>query len=173
MSKRRNQRAVGRRARAVSARARDNLRRSVDRWAVRSSARAAASRSIGLIGLDVSRRPFRFRRRSWIPVFAATAVGMMFLAVLRMDLIRMRFGLAQAFAEELRLEELKREWTVTMRQLRDPAVLARNAERLGFRRAEQLIDLDAGAPPAVAPAYDLRSSIELAATSPRRRTMNP
>lgn len=171
MSPRRSQRSAGRRARASAMRARDKLRRSVDRWAERTSARAARNPAVGLIGLDVSRPPLRLRPRSWVPLVAAAVVGAMFLAVLRMDVIRMRFALAQSFAEELRLEDVKRERTVRMRQLRDPAVLARNARRLGFRRAERLIDLDrVGGPPAMAPAPE---PIELAAASLRPGTPRP
>jgi hypothetical protein len=141
-------RADGRRVRAVSARARENLRRSVDRWAEKTSARASANPAIGLVGLDVSRPPARLRGSSWLPLVVTLVIAAMFLAVLRMDVIRMRLALAQAFEDELRLEEEKRELTVEMRQLRDPAQLARHAERLGFRRAEHLIDL---APEASAP----------------------
>jgi hypothetical protein len=170
----RSQKPTKRRTRAASARARDRLRRSVDGWAERTSARAAQGPAIGLIGLDVSRPPVRLRTRTWVPIIAAAVVGAMFLAVLRMDVIRMRFALAQAFKEELRLEEVKRERTVRMRQLRDPAVLARNAERLGFRRAERLIDLDAfGVPPAMAPLLDPADSIQLASLTARRGSLRP
>jgi hypothetical protein len=139
--KQRTTRTSGRTTRAASRRARQNLRRSIDRWAERTSARAAAGPAIGLIGLDVSRPPQRLRR-SWMPLLVAGVVGALFLAVLRMDVIRMRFQVAQTFEEEMSLQELKRELTVDMRQLRDPAHLARRAEKLGFRRAERLIDLE-------------------------------
>ena len=120
---------------------RRRIREAVDHWAERASERHARGPEIDLIGLDVTRLPGRLRTGSWLPVVAAAVVGAMFLAVLRMDVIRMRFSVAQAFEEEMRLEEVKRELTVEMRQLRDPAVLAQRAEQLGFRRAERLIDL--------------------------------
>lgn len=141
-------RVDGRRTRASAARARDRLRRSIDRWAVRSSARASRPQ-IGLIGLDVSRAPSRLRGASWLPVAAAALAGALFLAGLRMDVIRMRLALAESFEQELRLEQEQRELTVEMRRRRDPAELARQAAALGFRRAERMIDLDT---PAMRPA---------------------
>jgi hypothetical protein len=153
----------GRRDRAAAARARQKLRGSVDRWAERSSARAAARHGKSLIGLDVARVPARLRGTSWLPVVAAAVVGALFLAGLRMDVIRMRLARAASFEEELRLEQEGRELTVEMRRLRDPAELSRQAEALGFHRAERLIDLDPAAPhPQPAPA----APTELAATRP-------
>jgi len=100
-----------------------------------------------LIGLDVSRTPMRLKTRSVAPVVVAALVGALVLAVLRMDVIRIRFGLADSLAAELELEEEKRRLTVEMRKLRDPAALSRRAHELGFGRAEQLIDLPrTGAP---------------------------
>lgn len=94
-----------------------------------------------LIGLDVSRVPLRLERPSWAPLVVAALAGALFLAVLRMDVIRMGFGRAENLKEELRLSELERRLTVRMRQLRDPASLSKKAHELGFRRAEHLIDL--------------------------------
>ncbi len=168
----------GRRTRAATTRARQELRRSVDRWAARTSARAAANPAINLIGLDVARAPGRLRGTSWLPVLAAALIGALFLAGLRVDVIRMRLARAKSFETELRLEQEERELTVLMRRLRDPAELARRANELGFRRAERLIDLapgTSGAPlPAVAapPATELARSpqppaLELAAANRR------
>jgi hypothetical protein len=97
---------------------------------------------VALIGLDVSRPPLRFRTRSWAPAVLAIIVAGLFLAALRVDVTRMRLALGTAFKEELRLEEVERELTVAMRQLRDPANLALRATERGFVRAERLIDLD-------------------------------
>ncbi len=152
-----------RRSRAAARRARENLRRSIDQWAVRTSERLAGRPGVGLIGLDVNRTPSRLRTRSWVPLVAAGIAGALFLAGLRMDVIRMRFALAQAFEEELRLEQLKRDLTVEMRRLRDPSVLARRAEELGFRRAERMIDLAPGEPVDVPRAPTLEAPMELAA----------
>lgn len=122
------------------ARLRARVGQVLDHWAERTSEKAAGP-ATRLIGLDVANPPSRLQTGSWAPVIAAIVLGSLFLAVLRMDVIRLRFGLAGMFEEQLRLEELKRELTVDMRQLRDPAALARHARELGFQRAQQLIDL--------------------------------
>ena len=98
-------------------------------------------KSVALIGLDVSRVPIRLQTRSWAPVVVAALVGALFLTSLRMDVIRMRFAVAESFEQELHFEELKRRLIVRMRELRDPATLSRRARELGFRRAEHQIDL--------------------------------
>lgn len=122
-------------------RLRAQLDRSIDRWAERTSNRAAAS-GTPLVGLDVASPPGRLRTSSWLPVAGVIVGGALLLAILRIDVIRMGFSLAGAFEEQHRLEELQRELTVNMRQLRDPAVLIRRARELGFRRAERLIEVD-------------------------------
>lgn len=150
-------------------RLRARLHQAVDRWAERTSARAGDP-GTSLIGFDVAKPPRRLRTRSWAPLVAAAVLGALFLAVLRMDVIRMRFSVAQAFEEGLRLEELKRELTVDMRQLRDPAILAHRARELGFRPAERLIDLDeTGGEGAPAPAASTPGEIELASAASDRR----
>jgi len=156
----------GRRSRAAAVRARDQLRRSVDRWAERSSARAAQRSEVNLIGLDVARAPGRLRGTSWLPMVAAVVLGALLLAGLRVDVIRLRLALAGSFEEELRLEQEQRELTVQMRRLRDPAELARRAEALGFRRAERLIDLGPGPAPAEPDAH--ATTLELAAANARQ-----
>ena len=138
-----------------------SARRLVDGLLARGSRRSKRRPAIALIGLDVSRPPLRFQTHSWIPTAAALIVGGLFLAVLRMDVTRMRIDLGDAFKEELRLEEAERQLTVEMRRLRDPAVLTRRAAERGFRRADQLIDLE-GPSPAVSPPAPSRRSIALA-----------
>ena len=144
------------------------LGQALDRWAERTSEKAAGP-ATRLIGLDVSNPPSRLQTGSWAPVIGAAVVGALFLAVLRMDVIRMRFGLAGMFEEQLRLEGLKRELTVDMRQLRDPAALTRHARELGFRRAEHLINLaEERDPRTPAAREESAAGIALAATSSRR-----
>jgi len=144
------------------------LEQALDRWAERTSDRAAGP-ATRLVGLDVTNPPSRLQTGSWAPVVVAAVVGALFLAVQRMDVIRMRFGLASMFEEQLRLEELKRELTVEMRQLRDPAALTRHARELGFRRAEHLIDLaEQPEPRAPAAREETGAGMALAAASGRR-----
>jgi hypothetical protein len=121
-----------------------------------------------LIGLDVARAPVRLQTRSWAPLVAAGLAGSLFLATLRMDVLRMRFSVAEHFEEQLRLEQTERDLTVRMRQLRDPAALSERARELGFRRAEQLIYLHESEPwrdPARPPAAPRSRTIELASAS--------
>ena len=94
-----------------------------------------------LIGLDVSGR--RGRGQAWIgvPVVLAGLVLALGVAALRVDLIRMRYALADGLATEQRLLEEQRQLTVQMRSLRDPKDLARQARALGFVRPERVIDL--------------------------------
>lgn len=126
-----------------------------------------------LIGLDVARTPLRLKTRSFAPIVAAALAGALLLAVLRIDVIRVRFGLADSLAKELQLEEEKRRLTVEMRKLRDPAALSRRARELGFKRAEQLIDLPgAGASPTRRPREERARplQIEMAGRSGQRDT---
>ena len=66
----------------------------------------------------------------------------LFLVILRTEVLRLRYALGNAVAEEQRLSEQKRNLTVTMRRLRDPGRLARLARELGFERPEHVIRLD-------------------------------
>jgi len=96
---------------------------------------------LGLIGLDVSGR--RGRGRVWIgwPVIAAALLLALGVAALRVDLIRMRYALADGLATEQGLLEEQRLLTAEMRRLRDPSALAKRARTLGFAHPERVIDL--------------------------------
>lgn len=69
-------------------------------------------------------------------LFAALA-----LAALRNDLIRVRYGLAEAMAEEKRLVEEQRGLVAELRRLRHPARLRERAEELGLAAPERALDL--------------------------------
>ncbi|MEE8581308.1 MAG: hypothetical protein V3T33_06930 [Myxococcota bacterium] len=75
------------------------------------------------------------------PGFVAALVAALLLVALRIDVIRMRYGLAEAVSSERRLLEEKNELTVAMRRLRHPSRLAEHARRLGFVRPEHVIFL--------------------------------
>lgn len=98
----------------------------------------------------------RSSRRSWIErvadalraqrqvaasLFLMAVVAALLLAVLRIDVIRMRYGLAEAVATERRLVEERNELTVAMRRLRHPGRLAERARELGFVRPERVVFL--------------------------------
>ena len=84
------------------------------------------------------------RKRRWLPL-AATGFLLAGLAVaaLRVDLIRSRYGLADAVREEKTLLEEKRQALARMRSLRDPSRLASLAGDRGLARPERIIDLPA------------------------------
>ena len=63
------------------------------------------------------------------------------LAALRIDLIRIRYGVADVLAEEESLLEEQRELIVRQRQLRDPARLTERAKALGFEKPETVVTL--------------------------------
>jgi hypothetical protein len=65
------------------------------------------------------------------------------VAALRVDLIRVRYGLADAVREEKVLLEEKRQALARMRTLRDPSRLARLAADRGLARPERIVDLPA------------------------------
>ncbi len=136
-----------------------------DRGAEAASERAAR---LGLIGLDVSGR--RGRGRAWLglPVIVAGLVLALGIAALRVDLIRMRYALADGLAAEQSLLEEQRRLTAEMRGLRDPSGLARRARELGFVHPERVIDLDVDeALPAVGAGPDASdTALALGATRP-------
>ncbi len=123
---------------------------------------------LDLIGLDVSGR--RGGRRAWIswPVVLAALLLALGVAALRVDLIRMRYALADGLAAEQSLLEEQRRLTAEMRGLRDPSGLARRARELGFVHPERVIDLDVDeALPAVgAGPHASDTALALGATRP-------
>ena len=70
-------------------------------------------------------------------------LGALLLAALRVDLIRLRYGLADVMSEEKALLEQQRELTAQVERARGPGRLARLAREKGFVRPERLIELDA------------------------------
>jgi hypothetical protein len=118
---------------------------------------------LDLIGLDVSGRG-RYGR-AWIswPVIIAVLGLALGVAALRVDLIRMRYALADGLAAEQRLLEEQRQLTAEMRELRDPSDLAKEARALGFVHPERVIDLPLPADARLAPD---RATLALGATRP-------
>jgi len=98
----------------------------------------------GAAAKRTARTPRREARRlpAWVPL--ALALGLLAglaVAALRVDLIRVRYGLAQALEGERTLLEERRNVLAEVRALRDPARLARLAEKRGFARPERILDL--------------------------------
>ena len=103
--------------------------------------RSRARRSVRKARRDSKRAPRNRRSRMWAPWIVAALGAALLLSALRIDLIRIRYGLARAVTTEQSLLEKKRELTVAMRQIRNPESLAEKARTLGFVRPEQLIVL--------------------------------
>ena len=102
-----------------------------------------------LIGVDVGGGRRHRRAVGVLSTLAAVVAVALGVSALRIDLLRIRYALGEAIAEEQRLLDEQRSLTAEMRRLRDPVQLAERARRLGFVRPEQLIDLPAATAPAV------------------------
>ncbi len=98
--------------------------------------------ALGWIGRDLARVPW-LRHRSSHPLWIAVAGVLVALSVvaLRIDILRMRYGLGEALETEKALIHETRELTAQVRRLRDPARLARLAIESGLGSHERVIDL--------------------------------
>lgn len=77
----------------------------------------------------------------WIAFVVFAALG---LVMLRSDVLRIRYALSEAMAEERQLLEQQRAYTVQVRTLRAPGQLVRVAQDRGFARPERIIYLEDG-----------------------------
>jgi len=85
-----------------------------------------------------------------VPVAIGAAVlASLAVAAVRIDLIRVRYGLAEALEQEQALLQARREGLARLRTLRDPADLGAVARENGFVRPARIVDLPV-APPAPA-----------------------
>jgi len=98
---------------------------------------------LDLVGRDMARgdRVFGRRLRVHPALLAVALIAALALAALRVDLIRVRYGLADAVADEKALLEQRRETLARVRALRDPARLAGLAEDYGLTRPDRIIEL--------------------------------
>lgn len=126
--------------------------RSPARVIRRAPPTTAAARSLDLVGRDLSRpegsaqRPARRLRGALLIACVIAALG---LSALRVQILRLRYQLARAVAEEQALLEERRELTVRVRELRDPLRLTARARELGFARPQRILELPAAARPPV------------------------
>lgn len=88
------------------------------------------------IGVDLAGMGERGPSPAVLPLLMLALVVALAVAALRIDLIRTRYALAEAMAEEQALIEEQRSLIVRKRQLRDPAVLTGLARERGFRPIE-------------------------------------
>ena len=99
------------------------------------------------------RRAEPAERPRWLPLaIAGFLVAGLAVTAMRVDLMRVRYGLADAVGEEKALLEEKRKALVRLRKLRDPLRLAKLAAERGLARPERIVDLPAtprqrGTPP--------------------------
>lgn len=104
---------------------------------------ATGRRRTELVGRDFSdpqpRSPGRSRLRG--AVLLALLLTALPLAALRVEILRLRYRLAEAVTEEERLFEHERAAIVELRRARDPNRLRRLAHELGFTRPERVIQL--------------------------------
>ena len=124
----------------------------VAHWLGPASPRRPTRARVDLVGRDLAQR--RAPRPALSRVLPALLAGVVFaglaLAALRVELIRVRYGLGQAMREEKALLEQGRALRARVGSLRDPIRLARLAPRYGLARPVRVFDLP------VAPAADPR-----------------
>jgi len=102
---------------------------------------------LGLVGSDLARPGvLASGRRRLLPIALGVALlAALAVAALRIDLIRVRYGLADGLRQEKALLEEHRQALARLRALRDPARLGRLAADRGLVRPDRLIDLPASA----------------------------
>lgn len=103
-----------------------------------------------LIGRDLARVRIapRSRRRVLAALLASALVAGLSLAALRIDILRLRYALADALEQEKQLLEERRVATAHLEGLRDPARLASLADARGLTAPARVIDLAPDAPAA-------------------------
>ena len=121
-------------------------------WLGPAAARQPARARVELVGRDFAgpRTPSRSLSRALPALLAGVVLAALALAALRVDLIRVRYGLGQAMQEEKQLLEQERGLRARLGSLRDPIRLAQLAPRYGLARPARVIDLP------VAPVADPR-----------------
>jgi hypothetical protein len=95
---------------------------------------------LDLVGRDVARGgalPHAMRRLAPAAI-AIAVIAALGVAALRVDLIRVRYGLADAVSQERALLEERRAVLAQVRALREPSRLAKLAQERGFVRPERI-----------------------------------
>jgi len=106
-----------------------------DHAAASSKRSQAAGRKRNMIGVDFANFGTRQPSKALLPLLVLSLVVALGVASLRIDLIRTRYALAAAMADEKRLIEEQHELIVEKLQGRDPVELAVLARERGFRPA--------------------------------------
>jgi hypothetical protein len=121
---------------------------------MRRQGRDERERRLDLVGRDMARGELGAARRLRVSpgLIVVVLVAGLAVAALRVDLIRVRYGLAEALGQEKALLDDRREALARLRALRDPARLARLADEHGLTRPAQIFDLPLLPAVAAAPA---------------------
>lgn len=93
------------------------------------------------IGVDFSGENGPRRLRRLLPLLVLALIAALGVSSLRIDLIRTRYAMASALAQEKALIAEQHRLIVRKRQLRDPVELAIQARARGFRPAAQIFSL--------------------------------
>jgi hypothetical protein len=93
------------------------------------------------IGIDFSGEKGSHRTRKLLPLLVLALIAALGISALRIDLIRTRYAMSDALAEEQALIAEQRRLIVRRRQLRDPVELAVQARARGFQPAKQILSL--------------------------------
>jgi len=115
------------------------IARAKDRVDFRPSSEASDSRE--WIGIDFSGENPPRRIRQLLPLLILALIAALGVSALRIDLIRTRYAMADALAQEKALIAEQRDLIVRRRQLRDPVELATQARARGFRPPAQMLTL--------------------------------
>jgi hypothetical protein len=107
-------------------------------------AAAATSTAARLVGVDFAPVPTRARRRTrpLVPAVLGFVLAGLLLASLRVEIIHLRYSLAEAASQEQELLDRQRLMTVRVRELRDPGRLRTLADESGFVRPRRVITLE-------------------------------
>jgi hypothetical protein len=94
-----------------------------------------------------SRNPDRPWRGALPALLAGVLIAALAIVTLRVDLIRVRYGLGEEMKEERELLERDRALRAEVGSLRDPIRLARLAPRYGLARPARVLELSGGSAP--------------------------
>lgn len=95
---------------------------------------------LDLIGLDMAPSRREIGSQTWLPAIAAVVLASLLLAVLRMNIVRLRYAVAEGVTIEQELLAEKRDITVDLLRLREPKLLSVRAATLGFSAPERVIN---------------------------------
>ncbi len=100
--------------------------------------------NLDLVGFDFTgtQRSKNTSRNLLVVLFVAILLPALSLVALRTEIIRLRYELADSVRTEQRVADTKRELTVEVRQLRDPARLNRLAVEMGLSLPQQVIQVN-------------------------------